>query len=222
MFNLNFDRPGRGIDPDAPPKTGFALFLDIIYREFWAMMGLNLLFVLYCLPVVTIGASFAAMNQILVRMIRDKPVDVIPDFRLAFRENFKNATVIWVIQVVIVLILLVNYQFYREYNSAMLTVTFAMGGFLGFVNLYLMPLLVSVDLKLKHVLKNSVLLVFANLKFTILAGLICFFTHAISLWYFHYAIFINIFFGWTFLTYIVCFLCYLGIEKYCYTTEDEN
>ena len=61
LFNLfpDFAKNGPGIDKDAPPKTGLALFIDIYRREWWNIFKLNLLFLLFCIPVVTIVITLA-------------------------------------------------------------------------------------------------------------------------------------------------------------------
>lgn len=216
MLQFKFDQPGKGVHPDTPRKTGVAWFLDVLYREFWPMIGLNLLFVLYCIPIFTIGASYSAMCSILIRMLRDKPVDVISDFRLAFKENFKGGTKVFLIQMVILTIFLANYQFYGVMNPYIQGAIKVFGVLLILANLYFVPVLVSVELPLRHVFKNSFFLVFLNLKFTVVAGLIWVVTHCVNVYYIPYSFFPNILMGNVLLAYIVCALCYIGIEKYCY------
>lgn len=58
---------------------------------------LNVFFVLCCLPVVTIGASLSAMYTVLLRMLRKEYGRVRREFFRAFRENFRQATLIWLI-----------------------------------------------------------------------------------------------------------------------------
>ncbi len=219
MF-YNFNRTGKGINPDAPKKEGFALFLDILYREFWPMVGLNLLFLLSCLPVVTIGAANAAMHTLLMRMVRDKPVDVAHDFRYAFKENFKGGTGIFVIQVVVIWALMVNFHFYGTMNPYIQSATQVFGVLLIFVNLYLMPVLVSVEIPLLHVVKNSFFLVFLNLKYTLPLGILTLLVYFLNIWFIPYSILPNLLFGIVFLNFITCFCCYYGIEKYCYGTHE--
>lgn len=219
MF-YNFNRMGKGIHPDTPKKEGFAWFLDVLYREFWPMIGLNLLFVVYCIPIVTIGASYAAMNALLIRMLRDKPVDVFPDFRQAFKENFKGGTGIFLIQGAVVWALLVNIQFYGTMNPYIQSATKIFAVLLVFVNIYLMPVLVSVELPLRHVVKNSFFLVFLNLKYTIPVGILTLIVYFLNVWFIPYSIFPNLLCGVVFLSYITCFCCYYGIEKYCYGTHE--
>ena len=97
LFTPNYVKPGPGIDKDAPPKTGLALFFEIFIREFWALVKLNVLFLLTCIPIVTIGAAMGAMTKVTVRMVRDIPNDVWYDYWRGFRENWKASTVLGLI-----------------------------------------------------------------------------------------------------------------------------
>lgn len=220
MFQFRFDQPGKGINPDAPQKEGFAWLLDILYREFWPILGLNIIFLLYCLPIFTIGPAFVAMNSLMMRMVRDKPVDVFRDFRTAFAENFKSGLVIFVVQVAVVWMFAINYRFYAVVNPGIQTALVLFGLILWMANLYLVPILVTVDLPLKHLVKNSIFLAFLNLKYSLPLLLLTVLCQMMNLFNFPYSLFPSLLFGNVFLTFIVCFYTYYGIEKYCYGTHE--
>lgn len=59
------------------------------------LMILNLLTLVCCIPVFTIGASFSAMHFALLRVRRDESTYVTKDFFHAFKKNFKDATALW-------------------------------------------------------------------------------------------------------------------------------
>lgn len=220
MFQFKFDQAGKGINPDAPRKEGFAWFLDILYREFFPMLGLNLIFLLYCLPIVTIGPAFVALNSLLMRMVRDKPVDVFRDFFPAFKENFKSGMVIFWVQVAVVWMFVINYRFYAVVNPSIQGALLLFGLILWMANLYLVPILVSVDLPFKHLVKNSIFLAFLNLKFSLPLLLVTVVSQMMNVFNFPYSLFPTLIFGNVFLTFIVCFYTYYGIEKYCYGTHE--
>lgn len=80
-------------------------------NAFFRIMGvagdlilLNILGVLACIPVITAGAGFAAMNRVLVNMLEDKPVRIVRDFWQAFKHNFKPATALWLICLMVIII----------------------------------------------------------------------------------------------------------------------
>lgn len=221
MF-YNFDRPGKGIAPNTPKKEGIALFFDILYREFWAMVTLNFAFLAYCMPVFTIGASYAAMNSVLIKMIRDKPVDAFSDFRDAFKENFKQGTGIFILKVFVIAILVINFEFYSSFNPFLLIVLGVSTVLLSFINLYLVPVAVSVELPFKNVLKNSFYLTFLSIKYTLLSGLILGSASILGLLYFPYSMPLYFIFSCVFFPFVNCFLTYYGIKKYCYPPTEEE
>lgn len=90
LFQPGYLKEGPGIEKDAPPKTGIALFFEILVREFWQLLKLNLLFVLCSLPVFTFGAARAALSRCTINMVRDVPNDVWDDFRQTFRQDFRR------------------------------------------------------------------------------------------------------------------------------------
>ena len=57
---------------------------------------LNFLYLITCIPVFTIGAANTALYSVCFRMLREEGGVVKPYFR-AFRENFKPATVLWLL-----------------------------------------------------------------------------------------------------------------------------
>lgn len=71
-------------------------------NSFFRLMGrvgdvvlLNLLWALCCVPVVTAGASAAALLSVARRMAAGEPYRVWGDFFRAFRQNWRQATLLW-------------------------------------------------------------------------------------------------------------------------------
>lgn len=84
----------KEIDRNAPKRTGAALFVEILAREWWELFKLNLLMVLFALPVVTIPAMLAGTTRITTTMIRDENHYLWRDFIESFRQLFWRATVV--------------------------------------------------------------------------------------------------------------------------------
>lgn len=81
----------------------------------WRVMGfigdlvlLNLLFILTSVPVFTIGASITALTSVEFRMIEKRTDFVARDYFRAFKENFKNSTIIWIVFAVFLFICVLN------------------------------------------------------------------------------------------------------------------
>jgi len=51
---FDYTSEGKGVDPNEPPKTGLALFWDIITRRFWKFVSLNFVYLLFSIPALVI------------------------------------------------------------------------------------------------------------------------------------------------------------------------
>ena len=56
---------------------------------------LNIVYLLFCLPIVTIGAATSALYYVTVRMADQTYVSPVRDFWKGFRNNFRAITPIW-------------------------------------------------------------------------------------------------------------------------------
>lgn len=61
------------------------------------LMILNIVIMICCIPVFTIGAALTAAHYTCLRMHRNTEGRILQNFFQAFRENFKQSTVIWLI-----------------------------------------------------------------------------------------------------------------------------
>ena len=61
----------------------------------------NLLCLICCLPVVTAGASIAATYKVMLNLSQDTGGGIWNTFFTAFRENFKQATAVWLITLLV-------------------------------------------------------------------------------------------------------------------------
>jgi uncharacterized membrane protein YesL len=86
-------KEGPGIPKDAAKKHGLALFAEIVRREWWEMVKLNLLFILASLPIVTVPAALAAMASVSVALVEDRNIYLGRDFCAAFRKYLWRATI---------------------------------------------------------------------------------------------------------------------------------
>ncbi|MDC9836770.1 YesL family protein [Rhizobium binxianense] len=85
-------KEGPGIAKDAPKRTGLALFAEILVREWWEMVKLNILFILASLLVVTLPAALVAMARVSVALVEDRNTYLLRDFTDAFLRYFWRAT----------------------------------------------------------------------------------------------------------------------------------
>lgn len=87
-------REGQGVLRNAVPKRGLALLADVVRREWWMLIQLNLLYILFALPVVTLPAAQVAAIRISALMLEDRSIYLLRDFWESFRGRFRRATVL--------------------------------------------------------------------------------------------------------------------------------
>ena len=75
------------ISLDNPIIHALAQAYDVVY--------VTVLFLLGCLPVVTIGASYTAMHNVMMSIAADSYSGVWTHFTTAFKENFSLSTKLW-------------------------------------------------------------------------------------------------------------------------------
>jgi uncharacterized membrane protein YesL len=58
---------------------------------------LNVIFVVTAIPIVTIGAALTGLNFTAMRLVRGQSESTTGDYFRSFRRNFRQATVIWLL-----------------------------------------------------------------------------------------------------------------------------
>lgn len=86
--------------------NGFFRALD----KLGSLFILNMLTLLCSIPVITIGASFTALYYVTMKMVKDEETYVTKDFFRSFRQNFKQATAIWLIFMVVAAVLFLDHR----------------------------------------------------------------------------------------------------------------
>ena len=75
--------------PEAPVWKFMELLLELV--------KLNLLFILTSLPIITVGASITAMDSVCFKIKEKRTGYIADDYFTAFRDNFRNSTIIWIV-----------------------------------------------------------------------------------------------------------------------------
>lgn len=131
---------------------------------------LNVLFLVCCIPVITIGASTAALNKMTQDMVHDAESGVLKGFFQAFRANFRQATVVWVAELIVLVSLacdaILVYSWFPG-NKLMYGILIALAVLVLCVSTYMIPLLVRYDNTLRQHLANAVILAIIKLPKTI-------------------------------------------------------
>jgi uncharacterized membrane protein YesL len=74
------------------------------------LMWLNILTMLCCLPIVTAGASLTALNYMALKIVRGEEGYITRGFFKAFKENFRQSTIIWCLFLLVAGVLAADYR----------------------------------------------------------------------------------------------------------------
>ena len=133
---------------------------------------LNILWLVCSIPIVTIGASTTALYSVMQKIVRNEEGYIARSFFKAFKQNFKQATIVWLLIAALGLILSVDLNMARSLEGTIRIVFQVIFGFFSFwlfaIFLYVFPLLARYENSTKATLKNAVILSIAKLPFTFL------------------------------------------------------
>lgn len=190
LFSKNYESSGSGISKDAARKKGFALFFELLGRKFWSLMWLNLHYFIFYIPlllifgiiqltdnttvlaiisvlligvfVITIGPATVGMMKVVRNFYLEKHSFITRDFFMSFKENFKPAAVMGVLDCFILLSAYASLTLYpalaATYTKLMyIPMVLALSVFLVvfIMNFYFFPMLAGTDLPMKALFKNS-------------------------------------------------------------------
>ena len=90
------------------------------------IIGANLLFVIVSLPVVTIGAAWAALLHVMFKVLRGtETLNPIKMFWTGIRQNWKQATIVWLIILALCFLGWVDIRYLAHTGGAMVNFRYA-------------------------------------------------------------------------------------------------
>lgn len=134
------------------------------------LVGLNLLAILFCIPIITIGASITAVYGCIFRIQEKREGYLTKDFWKLFKECFRSSTIIYLVGVAVVAMLYLDYQiFATDSRLDILQVLVVAGGILvAEIFTYAFPMESYFENRLKATVKNALLLGISNIPYTLL------------------------------------------------------
>ncbi len=137
------------------------------------LMVLNVLFCVTSIPLITIGASWTALYSVTLKMVRDEEGSVSRSYFQSFRQNFKQATLLWLGVLVVLALLVLDIRVLNGMTGGtapgLLRVGVEILALLGIMVLqYLFPSLARFEASLADTLKNACMMALAHLPKTAL------------------------------------------------------
>lgn len=137
------------------------------------LMVLNILFCVTSIPLITIGASWTALYSVTLKMVRDEEDSVSRSYFRSFRQNFRQATLLWLGVLVVLALLVLDIRVLNGMAEGtapgLLRVGVEILALLGIMVLqYLFPSLARFEASLADTLKNACMMALAHLPKTAL------------------------------------------------------
>ena len=150
------------------------------------LVVLNLIFLLCCVPVVTIGDALCSLYFALMHRLRDDSSGLVKDFFSSMRSNFRQATLSWLICLVLIFVLYGDFRIFSPAglspNTAFFYFFVILGALIFFTAEYVFPVIASFENKLPVLYTNSFTFAAKNPGGTILLAVIQILPMAFCIW----------------------------------------
>lgn len=162
-------------DLDSPLMNGLSRIADLAI--------LNILFLICCIPVITIGPALTAMYYVTLKMVKNEECYIVKSFFKSFFMNFKQGLIIWLFVLAAIFIIATDFKILNgginnidgltsNTSGAVIIVLLVTILVLSFIVSYVFPVLSRFDNTVLNTIKNSLLMSLRHLPFTILIILV--------------------------------------------------
>ena len=155
---------GSFFSTDNPLFTGLEYITNIIYA--------SVLWILFSIPVITIGASSTALYYTVTKVIRHGRSYIFREFWQSFKSNLKQSTAVWLIYLLLMAVLLIDIRVMGGFGTApaqTLQFIFLAGiCMVSGVMVYALAYTARFAQDTKHILTNSLLMAIRHLPKTLL------------------------------------------------------
>lgn len=136
------------------------------------LMILNIIAMICCIPIFTTGASLTALHYMSLKIVRGEECYIVKGFFKSFKQNFKQATAIWLLILLATLILVGDVYIILnsglEFHIVLKVIIGIVGVVIVFAAIYVFPVLAKFDNTVKNTIKNAFIMSLLQFPKTIL------------------------------------------------------
>lgn len=141
------------------------------------LMILNVVFLITCIPIVTIGAAWTSLYYVTLKMVRNEESYIVRSYLKSFKQNFKQSTLMWIIVLILGFLLYMDLRIMTVIESSagsnVIRIGIYMLGLVGiFVLQYLFPLVAKFFNSTKNMFRNAFLMAIRHLPQTVIMAVI--------------------------------------------------
>ncbi len=186
LFSNSYYKEGPGVEKNERKKKKFFAFFEIYFRNFWGLLTVG--FVYSAISILSLGLAngFAksGMTYIARSIGREKHSFLFSDFFDTIKKNWKQSLAIGIINVIFMAIIGVDVWYFWGYITApdlkgtALMQIIGLGVSLGvliiatFIKYYIWTMVITFDLTIKQMIKNSFQFAFLNFGRNFLTALL--------------------------------------------------
>lgn len=126
---------------------------------------LNLLTIVCSLPIITFGAAYTAKYYVSMKIVRGEEGTLFKAYFKAFKDNFKQATIIWIIQLWVLVLLAVDWLWiynkgFKNVHEIYLLALALLTCFVIFITATIFPFIARFDMTIKEAFKGAAIFSF--------------------------------------------------------------
>ena len=151
-------------------------------------MILNLITLVMCVPIITAGAALTAKDYMCYKLVKNEEGGILKGFFHSFKQNFKQATIIWLVMMVVMGIagfdMLFAYGLEGEGTGIVRAIMMAAGFFVFIACIMIFPVLARFDNTIKGTIKSGIHMTVAILPRAVLMGILYIIPPIVGLFWF--------------------------------------
>lgn len=123
---------------------------------------LNVICMICCIPMITIGPAITAMHYVTLKMVKEENGYVVKNFFKSFKENFKQAVIVWIGFLIITAVFILDFKILQNLgineNKIISILIGAIYFFACITVMYIFPILSRFSNTLGQTVKNALLM----------------------------------------------------------------
>lgn len=143
------------------------------------LMWLNILTLICCIPIITAGATFTSMHYVALKIVRNEESYITRSFFKSFKTNFRQATLIWLLILLIAAVLGGDYYIITksgiQFSSVLVILIMAAAVLVICTALYVFPVLAKFDNTIMGTIRNAFIMSILQLPKTVVMFVMAFF-----------------------------------------------
>lgn len=143
------------------------------------LMWLNILTLICCIPIITVGAAFTSMHYVALKIVRNEESYITRSFFKSFKTNFRQATLIWLLILLIAAVLGGDYYIITksgiQFSSVLVILIMAAAVLVICTALYVFPVLAKFDNTIMGTIRNAFIMSILQLPKTVVMFVMAFF-----------------------------------------------